>query len=851
MLSKASATDGSSCVLANREIGWHARRSHLAICVWQLTCAIVLALVMTSCRSCTGVQVYDINPDTPNGQPLSAAEVSTSGLTLRVDGNAGWLYAVTLNAGVYRSLRGLYDGGWVQLNNSPSKAYSLAVDRNDVRHVVVGERDGDNANPNSNTSGVWESVDGGNTWDNYFDPRSLNSSCTSQAVPSVAISINGTAVAATSCGVAFHPKGGQWAYARLPSGFPSGAVTAVVASETRVWARDAQYNLIVSDNNAQTFAFATQKSHGSVQVGATGDDHSLAAFDSLAVMICLGATVNNGTQNLTQLLMYDAERDAWIDQTTIKYSAMDATGNLVTQTAQNGNGNFSIGRRFVKTYVIGKGSQWGNDRQLFVSNAQEVFRATSRNNDGTFNFERVAGTGSSNGGSIIANWSGTLHRDLWDFHLAPDGTAAWVASDGGVAETLLNGNGWHTRSHSLNIQHVESMFVSEQGGRAAYVTQDNDGWIRSKPGSNWSTLGGLGDGNYVVGDRGNPNSALLVRDVGTAVLTGFNAKLPTSKQNAVYGITLNNDKTFLQTPNAFKFIQTRKGEQFPNPLDAVMLTKLPFGWKDTGGTLHSIIENGQPFALIRNQNFEANPDVNVGQGSGWVMAADNLPPNPIGFWVTSSKTGPGGHSAPIYYLLASSGGTPILYISKGPSQGTVWAQVSNQPTNIVAQSLQYRNGPVFVNPYDADVVYVLTTTGVVFTTNATSATPMFTTDTVLSSLLTANGTYSFASGFPGGNSTNVDQAFHNGGWPTETLSDMAFDYDDPSHLAAASPFTGAFANIGNGWLDLGQSLPKPLSPVVSVAISGTTLTVSTMGRGILVLERIDKAKTFVRSSKVP
>lgn len=247
------------------------------------------AALSISCeRFCSHVLVYDIGPNTTDGTAASPND-ATAGLTLRVDGSADWLYAVTLNAGVYRSVAKEFNGAWVQLPNSPRRAYSLAVDALDVRHVLVGERDGDNGDPSTNHSGVWESLDGGNTWQNYFDPRSLQPSCDSQAVESVAISRTGTLVAATTCGVAICPKGGSWTYAQLPSGFPDGRVTAVAASASKVWARDASYHLVVADSSAQVFT--ALPAPPPVQAGAT-DDRSYVLTSS-GVVVRTNATSAN------------------------------------------------------------------------------------------------------------------------------------------------------------------------------------------------------------------------------------------------------------------------------------------------------------------------------------------------------------------------------------------------------------------------------------------------------------------------------------------------------------------------------------------------------------------------------
>jgi hypothetical protein len=72
---------------------------------------------------------------------------------------------------------------------------------------------------------------------------------------------------------------------------------------------------------------------------------------------------------------------------------------------------------------------------------------------------------------------------------------------------------------------------------------------------------------------------------------------------------------------------------------------------------------------------------------------------------------------------------------------------------------------------------------------------------------------------------------------------MAFDHENPTHVAAGSAFTGVFANLGDGkWLNLGKYLPKPLTPVVSVGIAGSEVYVGTLGRGVLKLTQIWKAE---------
>ena len=69
---------------------------------------------------------------------------------------------------------------------------------------------------------------------------------------------------------------------------------------------------------------------------------------------------------------------------------------------------------------------------------------------------------------------------------------------------------------------------------------------------------------------------------------------------------------------------------------------------------------------------------------------------------------------------------------------------------------------------------------------------------------------------------------------------MSFDYDDPTHVAAASPFTGVFVKLGGSWLNPDQALPRPRTPVVSVRLTGRRLYVGTLGRGLLMLDQIDR-----------
>src|SRR5215467_10392519 len=108
------------------------------------TLAAVLLATFTGCAGCKGPLVYDASPETQPG--TSPSIPSTSGVTVGLAGSNAFLYAVTANAGVWRSQASsefASSSSWLQLPNSPPRAFSISVDPNDAEHLAVGERDGD------------------------------------------------------------------------------------------------------------------------------------------------------------------------------------------------------------------------------------------------------------------------------------------------------------------------------------------------------------------------------------------------------------------------------------------------------------------------------------------------------------------------------------------------------------------------------------------------------------------------------------------------------------------------------------------------------------------------------------
>src|SRR5205814_2035122 len=140
---------------------------------------------------------------------------------------------------------------WVQLPRSPRRAYCMATDPDDVNHVVVGERAGNAVDPADNTSGVWESTDGGFSWTKILDPRVYGA--VNQVIPSLVFTPERTLVIATEVGLFRRPFQGSMQKVSLPSGGGDSLVTAVVASVSKVWARLRDYTLFVSGDDGVTW----------------------------------------------------------------------------------------------------------------------------------------------------------------------------------------------------------------------------------------------------------------------------------------------------------------------------------------------------------------------------------------------------------------------------------------------------------------------------------------------------------------------------------------------------------------------------------------------------------------------
>lgn len=748
-----------------------------------------------------GPACEDVSPNLPNGATKSRA--STAGLTLAVAGDRNTLYAVSLNAGVWRSDRG---GPWHQLSASPPNANCIAVDPANVRHIAVGERNGFAVNMRLNHCGVWESTDAGEHWRFLLDPATLRGS-DSEAVPAIAFDQRSNLFVATPAGIGVK-KAGSMVVSLNDSPPGVGRVTALSADGRGVWARTATklMRTLNAGTSWEVVDIPQEVGADKVAFSSRGDLYSLGGSPTVAFMTCVLNPGIGGNRN--SLIAYDVASKRWF-----------------TQSLASGNGTGLGGRRFAKF-------ESGN---LIYGGGQEIHQAP------------LAGYGSADSQikfdmPVQANWGGPygtpphgIHSDTWDMHLdpsfSPASQDAWIACDGGIfasspqlrepagSALRLFDHLWLPHNDGLHTHHIHTITALEMPGedaRLAYPTSDNEAFYFD-PQRGWMNEPWLGDVNWTAGDAGNPSFALLVRrSAGFAILTAFRQAMPEGAGfDEDQGLTLCNDEHY-DGPTSFAFIQTLSGETPEYPLlDAVRIVDLPLKTNDGKPVPGPLGEARANPVLIRNTAFAAAPDANASKFSGWKIECD-LPAGATGFCVS------GGHAQPVYYVAASG---QVYRIAGGRKEPC--ATTSDGKAFTLLPGNQF--GPVFANPYDSNQVYVLAKDGVKVSADGGKS---FHDDRDLTGLLTARGKYPIAAGELTGNNRGVILASRANA--TATLAAMAFDRQHPSVAVACSPFTGVFMREGNGgWRSYEKILPAPRTAIVAVAIAHGSIYCATEGRGVL------------------
>jgi len=746
----------------------------------------------------------DVSVDQPNNQP-QPQRGSEAGLTVAMAGDEQTLYAVSLDAGVWRADNG---GPWSQLASSPPLALSIAVDPANRSHVAVGERNGDAYDLRLNRAGVWESFDAGVTWSYTLNPRSL-AGCSEQQVPGLAFDGQSNLYAATGCGMAKRLAGGA-AFELLAGTTGAGAFTAVATQNAPggpawLWGRTVDAFFVSQDAGATWSQVPIPATIGADRVlrGARGDHFSLAAFDASAFTI---ASTGRGSATIA----YNAQTKGW--------SLSDIA---------DGDGTGLGGRRFVKSaFVHLPGRPW----VLLAGTAQGMFLGTP--GGAAIAWKRIAEApwALGPGDKHVFNPTSAIHTDLWDAAVGTAGNPSlWLSSDGGVyrsdlASSVASPPGvsppYAYQDQGLHTHHAHTLSLLTEGmtrrSKLVYSVADNDEWLRNStaivsPNGTWRTWGQQGDSNWTAADVGSSPVALIQRNGKLSHLTAFGdpSSPPAAKPwaDAPRGFQIYPAST-LASEEQFQVIQTLANET-PQPLvDAVLLS--------AGAQGRTV--------LLRTHQFAANPDATLSKlgPPTWTVEDANLPDGAARVWSS------GGHQNPVYYLYAESGGTGRLFRRSGP--GAAWVDLTpalGKPLFAVPFGALY--GPAFVNPYDPRYLFVLTAGGVRVSRDGGAS---FADDTALTALITGSGKFPLGDGYLGGNGTGVvhwSQARRMG-----TLSQVAFFRDNPAKVVAAAPYTGTFYrdDACGSWQSLTPFLPHPVPAIPSVGIDHQAAYVALEGRSV-------------------
>ena len=225
--------------------------------------------------------------------------------------------------------------------------------------------------------------------------------------------------------------------------------------------------------------------------------------------------------------------------------------------------------------------------------------------------------------------------------------------------------------------------------------------------------------NFVAGDVAQA-AAILWRNHGDAKVLTPNSETPDNWGGTA--ITLNYSQVF-DGPTRIQAIQSLASENQPNgELDMVMLVRLPLMDKDgvaiadpPGGT-----DTGSRLALIRNSKFQEKPSGVTNGYEGWKIELDELPLDTRRCWIS------GGHKAPRYYFYSGAANTtcPNGLETRRFSAATgllEWRclardllevrepKTGSNPNGDPNNDLVGQHGPIFVNPFNPNILIVAST----------------------------------------------------------------------------------------------------------------------------------------------
>jgi hypothetical protein len=747
-----------------------------------------------------------VGPDVTNINKLavsSAAYSSPSGRCVALAGSPGKLHALSDTGGVWSSSNGgpwsLEPGSPAPSGNENASVCVLAVSPFNENRVLA-----------ANGQGLWETTDGGASWLLLLDPFGIGA--TSEIVNGVVFDDSGRVFVALSGGVGIQQAPNDvFTFVNL-----NDIITAVVASESKVWARSAS-SVFVSPAGGANWSAAIAITLPATVTFKQNDQFIFTATDDFAYLMAgtpgdLSAAHPKGCAVNNVLVIFDANKKAWTTQvvTSTDKKAWQQSQHVKGPDANTCDGSgdmYPIGRRFLKIINLQEPTlenSIGERVQLIFGSGQEIWRAIEQNPDGTITDWNWA-LGTSGAGFSDHD---PVHADIYDFLLdtSPGGRTAWVACDGGVYSTTVQEVNyefskvkWKPAMQGLHTHQIQSMSVLRVNQisepRIVYVLGDNSAFFRDTssttlPFEQWQSYDGFGDGNFSAGDSSAPTFAWMALHLTSEAFLKFGSN-PKSDSTPTPSRLINPKQAAFvdpSVPTRIRFLPSRWQEGQFTSADVVMMVDLPLVDKNFNPFPQQPgpSSNGLP-GLIRNKTYDKNPDINASnaKGKGWVLERGTLPAGCIGFAVSEDR------------------GTPVYYAFDGT---TLFAERKGAWTSIATDLISSQTfGPVFPNPYDRNVVYVLTgNKGVQISDQAGDN---FQPDAQLNTLLNLNA-------------GDVNQ--------------IAFNYDSPSSVVVGTEIGSLFFSSGGGvWKDLTSLLPTVPISIRSVAIDCEAIYVGTFGRGLL------------------
>ena len=787
-------------------------------------------------------------------------QVWSSGVIQRVVGDDQTLFAVSKTAGIWRYT--MRHASWVKLQ-SPPKAFSIVRDPSNPARLVVGERSDDASDQALGFSGLWQSLDSGESWNFLYDPLNQTSS---QAIPAVAISPKtGTLFLATAAGV------GRWTAPQNAATvenivYPptaAGNITAIAVDSSRIWARTTSVIMHSEDDGLNWEADTLPSPVVLPEVGtlpaafdewgkAGGNDrNSLAAFEDEAFLVfqpdtsSLSGKLKTKYGNLSPLLIYRPDArpaDKWVAQWT-----------------RDGDGRGLGGTRFVRAYHLPCSTlddTIGKRRQVFFGAGQGIQQADSESN-GTLNF-----------GSPIDAGDVNVHSDWWDAQFEVNGCQIehqpfWVANDGGVFRTELGGNGhlstsgWKYQGLGLHTHNINGMVavprINGDPPFLAYAATDNSGWYRDNR-AKWHAEGFMGDANSTAADGLSP-LALIWRVLwgnghNEGVITGFGSSFSGSNGNSTKQFELynntDNPNLPMDGPTRVQPIQPGLLESVESgALDVALLIRAPLldekGHPISGrDAINNVWPQPNPPkpTIIRNPQFAHHPSSSKDKFKDWYIVSDDLPDGATRFWPTN------GLANTRYYIEVNTPRCPSnLWVIQGIDNRCAGSDYQLPLIAEDSSGISPPYGPVFVDPLEQNLLIAL------FTKNqqmqigySRDGGDTMCSDATLTALLTQSNRLPFLAAGPQDTLGGVGSTYHGRRMQLIPTS-VAFDRDDPTRVVVASPYgvvvtaqintdvRGGVCQQPN-WVDLSASVQNITAYISTVQIANHILFVATEGEGL-------------------